>query len=164
MAAHPIAPAMTADTFSRIHGDSAENRYELIDGEVHPRPRPSSPHDSVKNKLKELFDRSGVDHDRCLPDMIASAYKVQPLQVSGPACPRTRVFDIEAKIPRRPVDAYEEQNDWFAMSGIPWEPPRSPSKWLSTTRPLFCNERFMPDYLEFVGWKRTADLADSACV
>jgi Uma2 family endonuclease len=61
MAAHPIAPLMTADTFANTYGDGEDNRYELIDGEVYPRTMPSSPHDSVKNNLKELFDRSGVN-------------------------------------------------------------------------------------------------------
>jgi Uma2 family endonuclease len=52
---------MTADEFIRVYGEDDENRFELIDGEVWPRPVTGSPHDIVKNNLKELFDRSGVD-------------------------------------------------------------------------------------------------------
>jgi Uma2 family endonuclease len=63
MAAHPIAPPVTADEFLRIYGEDDDNfrRYELIDGEVCERPVPGSPHDILKNNLKELFDRSGLD-------------------------------------------------------------------------------------------------------
>jgi Uma2 family endonuclease len=63
MAAHPIAAPMTAEQFLRAYGDDDDNfrRYELIDGEVDPRSVPGTPHDVVKNNLKELFDRSGVD-------------------------------------------------------------------------------------------------------
>jgi Uma2 family endonuclease len=69
MAAHPIAPPITADEFLRLYGEDDENfrRYELIDGEICERPVPSSPHDVVKNNLKELFDSNGLDRSlfRC---------------------------------------------------------------------------------------------------
>lgn len=54
---------MTAEQFLRAYGDDDDNfrRYELIDGEVYPRSVPGTPHDVVKNNLKELFDRGGVD-------------------------------------------------------------------------------------------------------
>ena len=60
MAAHPIAPAITADEFIRRYGDEEENRHELIDGIVYERPLNGFRHDMVKNNLKELFDRAGV--------------------------------------------------------------------------------------------------------
>ncbi len=61
MAAHPIAPPMTADEFIRLYGEEDENRHELIDGEVYERPLNGYTHDRVKNNLKKLFDRAGVD-------------------------------------------------------------------------------------------------------
>jgi hypothetical protein len=54
---------MDADTFAPTCGD--DTRFELIDGQVNPRTMPNSPHDCVKNNLKELFDRSGVDSRSC---------------------------------------------------------------------------------------------------
>lgn len=60
---------MTADEFIRAYGEDGDNcrRFELIDGEAWERPVPGSPPDIVKNNLKELFDRSGVDRNifRC---------------------------------------------------------------------------------------------------
>lgn len=52
---------MTADEFIRLFGEEDENRHELIDGEVYERPLNGYTHDLVKNNLKELFDRAGVD-------------------------------------------------------------------------------------------------------
>jgi Uma2 family endonuclease len=56
-----------AGRIHRHHGEDGDNfrRHELIDGEVCQRPIPGSPHDIVKNNLKELFDRSGVDRNLC---------------------------------------------------------------------------------------------------
>jgi Uma2 family endonuclease len=69
MSANPIPSPMTADEFLRFYGedDTSPGGYELLDGEVYPRPMPGCPHDVVKNNLKELFDRSGVDRNvfRC---------------------------------------------------------------------------------------------------
>lgn len=51
---------MTADEFIRLHGDE-DDPYELIDGEAYERPVNGYTHDRVKNSLKKLFDRAGVD-------------------------------------------------------------------------------------------------------
>ena len=60
MAAHPIAPAMTADEFIRLHGDDDDDRHELIEGEVCERTLNGYSHDRVKNNLKVLLDQAGV--------------------------------------------------------------------------------------------------------
>ena len=67
MAAYPVAPHVTADEFLLLYAGDDDSRYELIDGEVYSRPVPGSPHDAVKNNLKELFDRAGLDRNvfRC---------------------------------------------------------------------------------------------------
>jgi len=52
---------MTADEFIRVYGEGDEDRYELIDGTVCESTLNGYSHDRVKNNLKKLFDRSGVD-------------------------------------------------------------------------------------------------------
>ena len=52
---------MTADEFIRVYGDDEDDRHELIDGTVCERTVTGYSHDRVKNNLKTLFDRSGVD-------------------------------------------------------------------------------------------------------
>ncbi len=51
---------MTADEFIRVYGGDADDRHELIEGEVCERTLTGYSHDRVKNNLKELFDQRGV--------------------------------------------------------------------------------------------------------
>lgn len=51
---------MTADEFIRVYGEDADDRHELIEGEVCERTLTGYSHDMVKNNLKELFDQAGV--------------------------------------------------------------------------------------------------------
>jgi len=52
---------MTADEFICVYGNDEDDRHELIDGTVCERTVTGYSHDRVKNNLKTLFDRSGVD-------------------------------------------------------------------------------------------------------
>jgi len=61
MAAQTIPSFMTADEFIRVYGSDDDDRHELIDGIVCEPTLTGYSHDRVKNSLKTLFDRSGVD-------------------------------------------------------------------------------------------------------
>jgi Uma2 family endonuclease len=61
MAAQTIPSLMTADEFIRVYGGDSDDRHELIDGIVCEPTLTGYSHDRVKNSLKTLFDRSGVD-------------------------------------------------------------------------------------------------------
>jgi Uma2 family endonuclease len=111
MAAHPIATSMTAEDFLRVYGEEDDNfrRFELIDGEVYERTVPGSPHDVVKNNVKELFDRSGLDRNvfRC---WIEHTFRMADLSVVTPdiAIARTeRLLHRKGFTPGAPDIAFE---------------------------------------------------------
>ncbi len=58
MATQLIAPPMTVDEFVLAYGD--DDRFELVEGEVHEREVSGYTHFTVQSSLKELLDRAGV--------------------------------------------------------------------------------------------------------
>jgi Uma2 family endonuclease len=59
MATQPITSAMTFEEFVRSYGD--DDRFELIDGEVCEREVNGFTHFFVKNKIKDLFGKAGIE-------------------------------------------------------------------------------------------------------
>jgi Uma2 family endonuclease len=137
MAAQPITSLMTADEFIRLYRGDADNRYELIAGEVCERTLNGYSHDRVKNNLKELFDQCGVDRYgyKC---WIEHSFRLANSSVVTPDVAIIRMERLEHRTGDSATTGAPEIPFEVAISDEPWVLQRKISGYLANGAHAVC--------------------------
>ena len=128
---------MTADEFIRVYGEGDDDRYELIDGTVCEGTLNGYSHDRVKNNLKKLFDRSGVDRlgFEC---WIEHSFRLENSSVMTPDVAIIRMERLENRTGNSATTGAPEIPIEVAISDQPWVLQRKISAYLANGAHAVC--------------------------